>query len=66
MNYDQLGENHYLRNFPFRAHLRKEIPAKKFFPIDLKSLIEDSYLNSYLLDLVIGSFLIIKNTVYLC
>ena len=30
VNFDQFGENLYLRGFPFKVHLRKLIPAKKF------------------------------------
>ena len=39
--FNLLGENKYLRNFPFRAHLRKLIPEEKFFQIDLRKLIRD-------------------------
>ena len=33
VNLDRFGENPYIRNFPFKAHLRKLIPAKKFVRI---------------------------------
>ena len=36
--FDRLGENQYQRNFLFRAHLRKLIPAKKLFWNDLRKL----------------------------
>ena len=44
--YFQLGENQYLRNFPFRAHLREKYFQKVFFckidfQIDLQKIIRD-------------------------
>ena len=49
VNFDRFGENQYLRNFPFKAHLRKFLPAKKW---------EISHLNLHLLDFIIGFFVI--------
>ena len=41
VNFDRFGENQYLRNFAFKAHLRKLIPAKKYFLIHLPKLMRD-------------------------
>ena len=41
VNFDRFDENQYLRNFPFKAHLQKLIPAKKFVRIHLPKLMRD-------------------------
>ena len=41
LNFDRLGKNQNLRNFPFRVYLRNLISAKKFSLIHLRNLIID-------------------------
>ena len=41
VNFNRSGENQYLRNFPFKNHLQKLIPAKKFLRIHFPESVRD-------------------------